>query len=225
MHMQMRRTLMAGAAAAAALVTAVSMATTASAATAVTHDVLTITKAKGTNVKVGAVLKASLKPKTSAKFVSGGITVTCTKSSFTAKVTSNPRSPGTARESLTAQTATSCKLSGLPGVSVKSVVVKKLPYKTTVSSAKNHPVTVANASTTLNLKAGTSTISCTFGAKKLSGKASNTGQVISFTKQGFKLTGGNALCGTPGKTTGSFTATYGPVRDTSVKGSPKVFVN
>lgn len=223
--MQMRRTLMAAAAAATALVTAVSMAATASASTAVTHDVLTITKTKGTNVKVGAVLKASLKPKTKAVFVSGGITVRCAKSSFSAKVTANPGSPGTARESLTKQTATSCKLTGLPGVTVKSVTVKKLPYKTTVSSAKNHPVTVAKAVTTLTLNAGTSSISCTFSAKKLSGKASNTGQVISFTKQGFTLSGGNALCGTPGSTKGSFTATYGPVRDTSVKGSPKVFVN
>src|SRR5262245_34729043 len=167
--MQMRRTLMAAAAAASALVMAVSMAATASASTAVTHHVLSINRTNGTSVKVGAVLKASLKPKTKAVFTSGGITVRCSKSSFTAKVTANPAVPGIARESLTKQTATGCTLTGLPGVTVKSVVVKKLPYKTTVSSAKNHPVTVANAATTLTLAAGTTSISCTFSAKKLSG--------------------------------------------------------
>jgi hypothetical protein len=219
--MQMRRTLMAAAATAAALVTVASMAATASASTAVTHRVLTINRVRGTNVRVGAILKASLKPKTNAVFVSGGITVRCKSSSFTAKVTANPAAPGIASESLTRQTATRCTLSGLPGVSVKSVVVRKLPYRTTVSGARNHRVTVNKPSTKITVMAGTSSFSCTYGARRIFGTASNTGQRITFTKQGFTLSSGSTLCGK----TGTFSATYGPVRDTSVRNSPKVFVN
>jgi hypothetical protein len=52
--------------------------------------------------------------------------------------------------------------------------------------------------------------------------ASNTGNTITFSKQKFTgASGGNALCPTSAK----FSATFGPVIDSSVTGSPKVFVN
>jgi len=49
---------------------------------------------------------------------------------------------------------------------------------------------------------------------------------VSFSKQSFALDAGasGSLC-TSAAATATFSATYGPVKDTSVKGSPKVFVS
>ena len=54
----------------------------------------------------------------------------------------------------------------------------------------------------------------------VSGHASNSGNKITFSKQKFTLSTG-ALC----PTSANFSATFGPVTDSSVTGSPKVFVN
>ena len=86
-------------------------------ASAATHDVLTISKVGGTNVKVGAILKANLASGTKVTFVTSSGTLTCTKSSFSSKVTANPPKPGTAKESLTAQSFSSCT-SSASGVTV-----------------------------------------------------------------------------------------------------------
>ncbi len=53
------------------------------------------------------------------------------------------------------------------------------------------------------------------------GKASNTGNTITFSKQKFTKSAGGTLC----PASANFSATFGPVTDSSVKGSPKVFVN
>ncbi len=63
----MRKWLLIGMTAVAATMAVLPVAT-ASAAPAAKHDVLTISKAKGTAVKAKAILKASLKPKTTATF-------------------------------------------------------------------------------------------------------------------------------------------------------------
>jgi len=65
------------------------------------------------------------------------------------------------------------------------------------------------------------TLTCGYKAKVAKGHASNTTQVITFTKQPFKLSSGPGAC--PSK--GTFSAAYGPVLDKSVTGSPHVFVN
>ena len=90
---------------------------------------------------VGATLKAPLKAGTKATFYSPGTTtgVTCGKSSLTSKVTKNPAAPGTATESLTAQTFSSCTTNIAGSTSVKSVKVLNLPYATTVSDASGNP--------------------------------------------------------------------------------------
>ena len=65
-------------------------------------------------------------------------------------------------------------------------------------------------------------VTCNYSARKISGKASNIGSLISFSKQVLnRAAGSNSLC--PAK--GAFTATYGPVVDLSVRGHPHVFVN
>jgi hypothetical protein len=214
----MRRFILTAIAAAAAIVVMTPLA-----ASAATIDVLTVSKVGGTNVAVGATLKAGLESGTDATFFSPGTTtgITCTKSSFTQKVTKNPAKPGTADVSITAQTFSGCT-SNVTGVdSVKSVTAESLPYKGTVSDATGHPVTVADVSATVALTTEVGAISCTYTATEVKGSATNTGNKVIFKNQKLTFKSGSDLC----PTSGDFSASYGPVKDTSVSGSPKVFVN
>ena len=201
-------------------------------AEAATAHVLTIGKTGGAAVSKGAVLKSGLASKTTATFTIGKMTVKCTSASFTAKVTSNPAVSATAMatESVTASTLTKCSVKGLKSISVAS---NNLPNNATISAAKGNPAKVSGTSKSkpLSLTAtvvvtGIPKFTCTYTAASISGAASNKGNVIAFSKQKFTFSQGSnkKLCTSVGKTA-SFTATYGPVTDTSVKGSPKVFVN
>lgn len=190
------------------------------AASAATSDVLTTGKVGGPNVAVGAIVKAPLKTGTKATFVNGSTTISCSKASVTDKVTKNPAAKGTAVESLTAQTFSGCTVN-VTGVTVKSVKVLKLPYTTTISDASGDPITVSKLSTQITLNAAGSSFNCTYVAAKIKGNASNVGNVNSFKNQKFTLSSGPALC----LSSGSFSATFGPLKDTSVSGSPAVFVN
>jgi hypothetical protein len=197
---------------------------------AATIDVLTTGKVGGANVAKGAVLKASLASGSTAGFFSSSTSKTgikCSKSSFSSKVTANPAKPGTAKESLTSQTFSKCT-SNITGVdSVKSVTLSNLPYNVTVSDAKGAPVKVSGTKSTKPLKTTVvlntvlGSITCVYQAKSISGSASNTGNTNSFAKQKFTKSSGNSAC----LSSGFFTAKYGPVTDSSVKGNPKVFVN
>jgi hypothetical protein len=189
------------------------------------HDVLTTGKVGGANVKVKDVLQAGLKAKTVLVFssVSGtAISLKCAKSTITSKVTANPARPGTAVQSLTGETVTGCKASTTLVRSV-TVTVTKLPNRTTIGDARGNPVTVFGPSATLKIVTTVvGTLTCKYTATKISGKASNTGSLISFSKQVFtRAAGSNGFC--PAK--GALTATYGPVLDLSVRGHPHVFVN
>jgi hypothetical protein len=188
------------------------------------HHVLTTGKVGGPNVKVGAVLRAGLKAGTVLTFSSTIANLKCTKSTVTSKVTANPARPGTATESVTAETVSGCKAVNPPvPVTSVTVTVTKLPYRSTVSDARGFPVTVFGSSATIKIVAtGVGTIICKYSARTIKGKASNTGSLISFSKQVFnKAAGSNAFC--PAK--GALTVTYGPVVDLSVTGHPHVFVN
>lgn len=197
------------------------------AASAATPHVLTTGKVGGPAVAVGAILKAPLKIGTKATFFSPGTTtgVTCTKAGVTNKVTKNPLKPGIAVESLTAQTFGSCT-TNIPGTtSVQSVKVLNLPYTTTVSDAAGFPITVTKpggvVKTSIAINSVLGLLTCTYKATKLSGKASNIGSTNAFTNQLFTLASGSSAC----PKQGSFSATFGPLKDTSVAGSPNVFVN
>lgn len=197
----------------------------ASAAAASVH-VLTTGKVNGPAVKPGAVLKASLAKGSAATFTTSLGKLTCAKSGLTAKVTGNPAKHGTARETLTAQTFSKCTIN-VSGVTVSSVTVSNLPYHITVSDSKGNPVKVSELSktkpllTSFTAKAGTVVVSCSFKATAISGSTSNKGNVTVFVKQSFKLAAGSSFC----PASGTFSATYGPLRDSSVKRSPVVFVN
>ncbi len=195
---------------------------TASAATR--HAVLTINKVGGPNVKVKAILQASVKSGTKVTFFTPGTKngVSCKSASFTDTVTSNPLVPGLARENLNKQTFGKCTISGVPGATgVKSIAVQGLPYKTTVSSSGSHQIVLSKAKTKLTLNTILGPITCTYSAATVKGTWSNTGQVNKFVNQTFTRSAGPALC--PRK--GTFSATFGPVRDFSVRNHPAVFVN
>ena len=184
----------------------------------------------GVNVAVGDVLNASVAAGTTANFANsaGGSTgVKCAVSSFTATVTDNPAASGVASESTTAHTFSSCTANIFGVTKVNSVTVNNLPFGTTVDSATG-AVTVtgtdtAPIQTTLSLGTLLGSITCVFQATNgsISGVASNTDNSISFTDQAFTKTSGSGLC----PSSGFFTATYAPVQDTSVDGSPSVFTN
>jgi hypothetical protein len=210
--------------AAAAALTVALPAAAATAATAATHDVLTTGRVGGPNVKVNAVLKAILKKGTKAEFLTpGNQFVRCSSVNFTARVTKNPKAKGTADEDLTTQNYSKCTTNITGATGSPKVVVNNLPYKTTLSDAKGDPVIVSNTVATITVHESVGKLNCTYGAKhgKTAGSASNASQTISFSKQPFVLTSGPQGC----PTTGSFTATFGPVEDTSVHGDPHVFVN
>ncbi len=202
----------------------------ASATTASGGHVLTIGKAGGNAVKAKAVLKASLAKGTTALFTmgSGGNQqkLTCKSASFTAKVTSNPKKPGKATESLTAQTISKCTTS-VAHVKIMKVGAKNLPYNVTVSDGKKHPVAVNSTKKSKPVElfataaADGFTVTCTYKAAALKGTSANKGNSITVTKQKFALVSGGSFC----PASALFSATYGPVKDTSVKGSPAVFVN
>jgi hypothetical protein len=191
--------------------------------------VLTIHKVGGTAVRSGAVLKASLVTGSTAVFSlgTGSVKLTCKSANFSNTVKSNPAKPGTATESVTAVHVGKCAVSGFTGLTFKSLSVKNLPYKATVSDATGFPVTVSGLTTTTPVKFTVTvtfmgnSFSCSYKAASISGNASNTGNTVAFSKQKFTKAGGNAACLGPAH----FSAKFGPVRDTSVTNSPKVFVN
>ncbi|HUJ06051.1 MAG TPA: hypothetical protein VLX31_08065 [Streptosporangiaceae bacterium] len=217
----MRKHLLLAAAVMAGLVTILPL-TAATAAGTAGHSVLTDGSPKGPNVKRGAILKAGLKG--SATFFSPGTKagVTCKSSAYTDRVTKNPPAGKVATELLTAQSFGKCSVSGVPGAkSVKDVTVVGLPYKTTVSGAGTKPIVISKARTKITLGTILGSLVCTYGATQVKGTSSNVGQVSTFTNQTFTKVSGSAAC--PSK--GNFSATFGPLTDTSVKSHPHVFVN
>jgi hypothetical protein len=218
----MRKYTYLGAAAAMGLLTALAAAGPASADTG---GVLTVSAAGGTNVSVGDTLSAGLASGTTATFLdASGKGVTCSVATFTASVTSNPTAPGSAVESITALTFASCK-SNISGVSsVKSITIDNLPYTGTVNdTAGSITITgTVHATISLGLVIGSATCKYTGPTGGVAGTVSNTANSLAFSNQAFaKDTGSWAGCPSPE----NFTATFEPVVDTSVTGSPAVFVN
>lgn len=203
----------------------------AEAAPAAASHVLTITKTHGNAVKVGATLKASLAKGTSATFAFGALgSLSCKQSSFTAIVVKNPTKGAKATkaiEALKSESMGKCTAT-LKGLTVRKITPLNLPYVSTVSDGKGFPVTVAGRTKTKPVEL-TSTvvfsntpITCTYKSTGINGSASNKGNTITIVKQKFTVVkGSNGIC----PATANFSAKFGPVVDSSVKRSPKVFVN
>ncbi|MGW0826046.1 Tat pathway signal sequence domain protein [Streptomyces sp. NPDC002845] len=188
--------------------------------------VLTTGGAGGDAVAVGDVLTASLAEGTGATLYSsatGTSGVTCADSTFTATVTDNPAAPGTATESVTAQTFDSCTSNVFGVLGVTSITVNNLPYTTTVTSDGDVTVTPAADSTirtTVVLRTLLGSINCVYEAPSLTGTSSNDDNSINFTNQEFTRVSGSSLC----FSNGYFTAKYAPVAD-ETQGEATVFVN
>nr|WSZ94270.1 Tat pathway signal sequence domain protein [Streptomyces sp. NBC_00857] len=188
-------------------------------------NVLTYGSAAGSAVAVGDVLTSSLSAGTTVAIrttVGGTTGITCTASGFTATVTANPAAPGTATESLTAQTFGGCTSNILGTTGVQSITVEKLPAVTSVTSGG--PITVGVGSgvqTTVKLNTLLGLTTCTYTSTGLNGTTSNTDNSITFANQLFSKSGGPITC----PSSSYFSAKYGPVKDTSQSGSPSVFVN
>ena len=221
----MRKFSIAAVAASAAVLTA--LAGTAQAAS--TTHVLTVGKAHGTAVKTGASLRTGLIKGTQIVFALKAESLTCKVSNLVAVDGTNPKAKGTAVEVLKSQSFAKCTIhdKAIPGLKVKGLKALNLPYVVSVSDKKGDPVKVTGHlpskplvfSVTAAL--GTITVTCEYQAKVLNGHASNKANEISIVNQKFKRIGGNTLC----PASAGATAFFGPVRDFSVKGHPKVFVN
>ncbi|MFI6257147.1 Tat pathway signal sequence domain protein [Micromonospora zamorensis] len=213
-----------------ALLTGLVAATPASAdpSAALAGNVLTYPTAGGTAVAVNDVIQASLKTGTNATFynsTSGTTGIRCAASSFSAKVLTNPIAPGTATESLTAQSFGSCTTNVFGTTGVQSIALNNLPYATSVTSAgvvKITGTTAAPVQSTVVLNSLLGTITCVYrtSTNSLTGAAVNTTNSITFTNQPFTKFSGPSLC----FGTAYFSATYSPVRD-STKGNAAVYVN
>ncbi|WP_433649894.1 Tat pathway signal sequence domain protein [Micromonospora zamorensis] len=213
-----------------ALLTGLVAATPASAdpSAALAGNVLTYPTAGGTAVAVNDVIQASLKTGTNATFynsTSGTTGIKCAASSFSAKVLTNPIAPGTATESLTAQSFGSCTTNVFGTTGVQSIALNNLPYATSVTSAgvvKITGTTAAPVQSTVVLNSLLGAITCVYrtSTNSLTGAAVNTTNSITFTNQPFTKFSGPSLC----FGTAYFSATYSPVRD-STKGNAAVYVN
>ena len=185
------------------------------------HRVLTNGRVGGPSVRVGAFLQARLRGR--AAFVIPGTMagVRCGRAAVTDRVIRNPVAPGTAVERLIGQTFGRCSTS-IPGTTgVKSVRVLGLPYRTTISDSRGNPVAIFRARTQLTLRTVVGTLTCTYSAGRLHGRAVNIGSTIVFVGQLFRLSSGSVAC--PRR--GSFSAAFGPVTNVSVRGHPHVFVS
>jgi len=200
--------------------------------------VLTVSKKGGPAVGKRAALKASLAKGKDAMFALkttsfGTFSATCSRSTLRATVAANPSQRGKATLSLTGETVSHCKLSGVPAglsISLTSIKALNLPYGATVSSAKGFPITIAGSSATkpltfqATIDVSSTPLTCAYTAKKATAHASNTGNKVSLVKQKLTLAASSPYeCAVAPSVT--FSATYGPLRDTSVKHSPKVFFN
>lgn len=191
--------------------------------------VLTAGSAGGTAVAPGDALAAPLAGGTVATFYSTATSttgVTCAVSQLAGKVLTNPTAPGSATGSLTGLTFGSCT-SNVTGVtSVRSLTVGNLPYGITVSDGPGLPVALGGSAgaiqATAVLNSWFGTITCTYQLSgAFSGNADNAAHSLAFRSEHFAKSGGSALC----PADGYFSATYGPVTDTTQAGGPAVYVN
>jgi hypothetical protein len=187
-------------------------------------DVLTTGSVGGPNVAVGDSIGGTLKPGTKARFItsSGGSSgVSCSMSSFTVKVLTNPAASGTATGSMTAWSFGTCS-SNIPNLTVQAITVNNLPYGVsigingwTITGGSAGPIQLTFAFTS-----PLGSITCVYRAVNnvITGTGSNSDSSVSFTNQQLTKASGSTLC--PSNL--FFSATY-IVTDTSVGGAP-VFV-
>jgi hypothetical protein len=198
----------------------------------------------GTNVSTSDNLTGSLAAGTTNtfKFTANGnaVTITCSVATLAAKATGNPAAPGTAAVSLSALSfsdgaSTPCSITGLSGVTVVSATLKSGTTGTvsvTDGTTKDFTITSLNEAVTLHTALGN--VICDYGTTStvtsIQGVITNpnsggTGGTIVFSSDPVGLISGSSFCGAAGST-GSFSATFAGVTDSSGTGSNlAVYVN
>ena len=190
----------------------------------------------GTNVATTDSLTGSLETGSGVfTFDSNGtttVTITCSAASIVAGATSNPEAPGTADLSLSTLTFTGCTLSGLSGVTVKSVQLEAAATAEVTDSPDAFVITALNEAVKLAIPLGT--LTCDYGTgtgvTSITGAITNpdstgAGGSIAFADAPVAYISGGSVCGSSANP-GSFTATFTSVSDTSGTGSnTAVYVN
>jgi hypothetical protein len=183
-------------------------------------DVLTTGSAGGPNVAVGDVISGSLKPGTQARFATtaGGSTgVSCSVSSFSATVLTNPAAGGTATLSLTAVAFGMCA-SNLTGLTLRTITVNNLPYSVAINGSAG-TITISGGSAgpiqlTFGFSSMLGSITCSYRAVNNVITGSLSGGSVSFTNQQLTKSAGANLC----PANFFFSATY-IVTDTTAGGA------
>ncbi len=185
-----------------------------------TTDVLTYGSSGGTNVATNSSLSSSLSSGTTATFydaTTGTEGVTCTGSTLTQTVSTNPAAPGTADLSTTGLSYSGCTSNIFGYDTVEAAQVAELPYTSSVADSASDPVSIDGVIFRLLLSGSLGTEQCNYLIS--SGALSGT---TTFTNQDFQLyIESDQSC--PSDMFAS--ATYGTIFDKSVSGSPKVFMN
>lgn len=199
----------------------------ASAHTAANKPVLLVGSSKGKAVKNKAKIGASLAGGQKVNLSIGTFKASCKTSSFAAKVVKNPASKGKATISITSEKVGGCSI---PGISFKSLTAINLPYNGVITSKGALSVTPTSKSKPLGFSAKISAdgfnLTCVFTSTGNKGKTSNKASSVTFKSQKFTLdtAASSGLCTAAKATTADYSAIFGPVRDSSVKHHPKVFV-
>jgi hypothetical protein len=196
-------------------------------------NVLTTGSLGGPNVAVNDTVSSGLKSGTTANFfttATGSTGVKCSVSQFTASILTNPGAGGIATENLTGQTfpAATCTTNVAGTSRVNSITINNLPYSATVNGTSKVLTVTAGAAgpiqASVSLQSFLGAVNCTYrlptGVTSFTGNASNTDNSLTFTNVQFSKSAGSGLC--PGSS--FFSATYAPAQDTTVAGSPLVFV-
>ncbi len=197
-------------------------------AQAATTHVLTISKAGGKAVPVGAEIGAGLAKKTTAMFSLGTQRVKCTGATFEATVKANPARPGKASAKVTELVFSSCTINSTT-ISVRGVALEDLPAKFSVSDSSGGRVKIFGRRKSrplvlvVNEQVSIIATPCAYTGKSITGHAAGKGKTISFSKQ--KLSAGShEPTGCP-KATLTFSAILGSLHDDSIAVPPRVFVN
>jgi predicted Zn-dependent protease len=205
----MRKYLTISAIVTAAVAAGVALTMTASASTS---DVLTYGSQGGSNVSVGSTLSSNLSSDTQATFYTssnGSDGAACSSGTMSEDVTANPTAGGNATADVGSQSFGGC--SNNLGYTESSAKVDS--YSATVNSSG---VSVGTVSATLVFTPGLEkSVTCNYTGTSLSGSNVFSNQL---------MVGDGLNYGSCPKDV-YFSATYGTVTDTSVEGSPAVYVN
>lgn len=186
--------------------------------------------AGGANVAVADTLSSGLATSATAQFTTtatGTAGISCTTSTISAAVSTNPAAPGTATASM-GFTVGGCAstLPNPPYKLVSAAQIKNGPFPTSFADTINLPVSVAAGATgsfsaTFTIATSIGNIICVYASAAIAGNYANANNTVQFTAQYLPRTGGAAAC--PAGV--YFTATYGPLADTTMAGAPSVTVN